>query len=167
MCLTCMRLVMCQVYFGTEPSGSPSSLTNADRTNIVSVTFTYIHKKIKTTKSIQRVGRRCGHNVGNCSCTCCEVGQPLLLGAQGQTLLQGIKELLRDVVHQRLRFPWLIFRTEGLIKVHYCRGPMPNFTQLVQVRVIQQCLCTSICVGSTVSGRAIKHSSTRWQQVVN
>lgn len=37
MCLTCMRLVMCQVYLGTEPSGSPSSLTNADKTNRVSI----------------------------------------------------------------------------------------------------------------------------------
>lgn len=37
MCLTCMRLVMCQVYLGTEPSGSPSSLTKADKTNRVSI----------------------------------------------------------------------------------------------------------------------------------
>lgn len=28
--LTCMRLVMCQVYLENEPRGSPSFLTNAD-----------------------------------------------------------------------------------------------------------------------------------------
>lgn len=37
--------------------------------------------------------------------TCCDVRQPLLLGAQRESLLQDIEELLGNVVDQRLRFP--------------------------------------------------------------
>lgn len=38
--------------------------------------------------------------------TCCEVRQPLLLGAEGQSMLQSVEEVLGNVVHQRLWFPW-------------------------------------------------------------
>lgn len=63
MCLTCIRLVMCQVYFETEASGSPSSLTSADKRNSVSITFPYIFpidrkfSEIKIAKSNRTVGQ--------------------------------------------------------------------------------------------------------------
>lgn len=38
--------------------------------------------------------------------TCCEVRQPLLLGAERQSMLQSVEEVLGNVVHQRLWFPW-------------------------------------------------------------
>lgn len=51
MCLTCIRLVMCQVYFETEASGEAASLTSADKRNSVFITFTYIFPINKTGKS--------------------------------------------------------------------------------------------------------------------
>lgn len=38
--------------------------------------------------------------------TCRGVGQSPLLGARGDAVLQGLEELLGDVVDQGLRSPW-------------------------------------------------------------